>query len=134
MRAPLLFLLFSISTNSYSLNSYYCATGKIQGNVCEGFLNSIIQSCKKVEINAVKNEGQFYTMKKCYNNVSDYRDGLCWIYIESVGGGIFANGIDEDTRPDFYTYKNGIYTKHNIEYLVFKCEKTANNKTTPVAD
>ena len=126
MRTLLLFLLFSISTNSYSLNSYYCATGKIIGSVCEGFINTIIQSCQKVEINAVNNEGQFYSMKKCYNNISDYRDGLCWIDIESTGG-FFSNEKDEDDKSGFYTYKNGIYTKHDVDYLVFKCVKKIAN-------
>lgn len=116
MRALLLFILLSISTSSYS---DYCATGKIKGHVCEGF---IIEECEKFDINAVKNEGNFYTMKKCYDEVSEYRDGLCWIYIKS-GGGIFSPGMDEDAIPDFYTYRNKKYTKHDVEYLVFKCDK-----------
>ena len=113
MKIGLLTLLLAISTNSYS---FYCATGKIKANECSGF---IIEHCSFVEVNAVKDNGTFYEMKKCYDSVTDYKKGLCWIHIKASN--IISKGINAAFQPDFYNYKNGKYTEIDAEYLVFKC-------------
>jgi len=111
----ILVVLYFVSNNSYSS---YCATGTIEGNVCKGF---IIESCKFIEVNAVKNNGTFYTMNRCYETVSDHKNGLCWI--RTRASGIISKGLNAAFQPDFYNYKNGKYTSLDVDFLVFKCTK-----------
>ena len=113
IRYIIFLVLTSISTSSYS---YYCATGKIEANECSGF---IIEACSFIEVNAVKEGGKFYEIKKCYNSVSDHKGNRCWINIK--GSNLVTKGINTVLQPDFYTYKNGEYIEIDPEYLVFNC-------------
>lgn len=100
----------------------YCATRAIRGNVCKGF---VIESCKSVQVDAVEgNNGQLFTVRECYDKVSDYRksDGLCWIRTKSTGAGLWSWMTNAATQPKFF-HKNerGEYEELDVEYLVFDC-------------
>ena len=100
----------------------YCAVGKIDGNVCKGF---VIESCKLVRIDAVYGDnGQLFTVKKCYSNVSEYSEGKgrCWINTKSKGGGALSWLLNVATQPKFlHKNENGEYEEIDVEYLTFKC-------------
>ncbi|MEW8424807.1 MAG: hypothetical protein AB2609_08850 [Candidatus Thiodiazotropha sp.] len=100
----------------------YCAVGKIEGNVCKGF---VIESCKFVQVDSVKDDnGKLFTVKECYNEVSEYNEGKgrCWINTKSKGGGAISWALNAATQPEFlHKNKNGEYEELDVEYLTFKC-------------
>lgn len=102
----------------------YCAVGKISGNVCWGF---VIESCKFVQVDAVKGEnGKLFTVKECYNDVSEYSKskGRCWINTKSKGGGAISWALNAATQPEFlHKNESGEYEEIDVEYLTFKCVK-----------
>lgn len=120
----LLLIIFSILHiyNLPSANAEYCATGKFEGEVCKGF---VIESCKSVTIDAVKgNDGQLYTLKKCYSSVSEYNPSTqrCWINSKSKGWGILSVAINTAKQPVFlHKEPSGKYEVVDAEYVTFNC-------------
>lgn len=102
----------------------YCATGPIRGNICSGF---VIESCSFVRVDAVEGDnGQLYTVRDCYESVSEYKegDGRCWIRTKSSGAGLWSWMTNAAVQPKFF-HKNdrGEYEELDVEYLVFECVK-----------
>jgi len=100
----------------------YCAVGTIEGNVCKGF---VIESCKFVRVDAVKGDnGKLFTVKECYDEVSEYSEGKgrCWINTKSKGSGVLSWAINAAAQPEFlHKNENGEYEKIDVEYLTFEC-------------
>ncbi|MEO1860671.1 MAG: hypothetical protein ABGZ19_12295 [Verrucomicrobiales bacterium] len=103
----------------------FCATSKIEANVCSGF---VIESCSHVKVDAIKNsEGKLFNISKCYKDVSEYSKskGRCWINTKSKGYGLISWGIDAMTQPNFaHKNKDGKYESIDAEYITFMCKKT----------
>lgn len=112
----LMFLIFS------EAHADYCAVGKIEGNVCKGF---VIESCKFVRVDAVKGDnGKLFTVNECYSDVSEHSEGKgrCWINTKSKGGGAISWALNAATQPEFlHKNENGEYEEIDVEYLTFKC-------------
>jgi len=91
----------------------YCATGKITGEQCSGF---VFESCGFVNIDAQRgSDGVMSETQRCFSSVSNYKEskgqGRCWLNTKS-------------NSPDFFTKnKDGDYESVDIGYLVFKCFK-----------
>ena len=102
----------------------YCAIGQIEGQVCRGF---VIESCKNIQVDAVKgSDGQLYTVKECFQEVSEYRESTdrCWIRTKSKGAGLFSWGVNAIGQPVFlHKDENGSYKELDVEYITFKCVK-----------
>lgn len=102
----------------------YIATGPIRGQECTSYI--IFDSCKSRRIDAVEDDnGQPFTVKNNYSQVSDYKNGRCWIKTKSVGGGLLSWATNALKAPVFLEKKkDGSYEKLDIEYLVFPCKKS----------
>lgn len=100
----------------------YKAVGKIEGNVCWGF---VIESCKFYEVHAVQaDDGQPYSVTHTYENVSEYSQskGRCWINTKSRGGGVLSWLTNAAVQPQFYTKnEGGEFEEIDVEYLTFRC-------------
>jgi len=118
-------LVWSLLFVSCEALSAYKATGPIQGNVCKGF---IIEACELLDIAAVKgSDGKLYTVKKVYDAVDDYNEGLkrCWIRTKSKGAGWLSLGVNTISQPIFLSKnEKGGYKELDVEYLTFTCEIT----------
>ena len=101
----------------------YIVLGKITGNECTSFV--VFESCKRRTIDAVSGpEGKLYSVKSRYSQVSEYRDGRCWINHKSLGGGLISGAINLFSNVQFYEKQtDGKYEKIDPEYLIFKCRK-----------
>ena len=115
-------LCFLFSSQSYAA---YCATGKIEGNVCKGF---IIESCSSIEVHAVEgDDGKLYEVKRCYEDVSEFdaNQGRCWIRTKSSGGGLISGALNLFTGMGFYhRSSSGNFEEVDAEYLTFQCRRT----------
>ena len=120
----IIFCIFLSMLVSSSVLADYCATGKVEGNVCSGF---IIESCKFIKIDAVKDGvGNLFNMKRCYEDVSEYKSSksLCWINTKSKGMGLISTAMNMAVQPDFlHKNSSGEYEDVDAEYIVFKCKK-----------
>lgn len=97
----------------------YIAVGEIEGQVCTGF---VIEHCRTVVIHAVKRDGELYRIATRYEEVSEYRDGRCWITVESRGGGLLSAAINSLLPNEFYTLTDdGEYEEVSPEYVTFRC-------------
>jgi len=98
----------------------YLVAGPITGMDC--FLGI---SCTQPQIDAVKgDDGQMYSVKKQYSDVSEYNKskGRCWINTKSKGLGLLSRGINLFRGSNFYKRKSdGSYEKVDTEYITFKC-------------
>ncbi len=113
------FLLFSLY--SASSQAEYCAISEIKGNVCSGF---VIETCKFVRIDAVKEGGKLYKVNRCYESVSEHSESKsrCWIRTKSTGGGLLSWGLNAASQPQFlHQNSDGTYEDIDVEYITFKC-------------
>jgi len=98
----------------------YCAVGQIKGNVCWGF---VIESCKFISVDAVKgDDGRLFTLHNCYDKITDYQQGRCWVDTKSRGGGLWSWTLNAAAQPEFlHKNEDGKYEDIDVEYLTFKC-------------
>lgn len=111
---PALFLSLFATT----AQAYFEATGSIDANVCSGF---VIKSCSFQSADAVGKDGKLYNLSRTYDNVTEYRNGRCWIRLK--GNEVLGNLISGIMSPQFYTLHNGQYEEIDPEYLTFKCRQ-----------
>lgn len=116
-------LVMSLFFYSLTVFAEYCAIGNIKGSVCKGF---ILESCKHVQIDAVKGDGdKLYTVNRCFDSVTEYSEskGRCWIRTKSQGGGLISWGINTAIQPEFlHLNEDGSYEALDVDYLTFKCQ------------
>ena len=114
------FILFLIIVLfSTSVFADYIVTGKISGQVCKfGIL------CSFENFDAVKKDNKFYSIKKRYSKVSDYKNGRCWINIKSKKWGLFSDGINLFKGGFYQKQPNGSYKKFKLDYITFPCKKS----------
>jgi len=110
-------LVFCLWCN-LSLADYY-VTGQIQGanKKLLGLGFSI------VNVDAVKIDGEFYSLQKVYKKVSEYnkKKGRCWINTEL---GQIGKVLNLFRGHAFYEKMNdGSYRKLKLEYITFSCVK-----------
>ena len=113
MKKPAIILIFlSISFSSDFSFADYIVTGQIDGNVCKfGIV------CSHQRLDAVKKDGEFYTINKRYSSVDEYKNGRCWIYTKS---NFFINLF----KQGFYQEQSdGSYKKLKPDYVTFLCRK-----------
>ena len=107
---------------SSSAAADYVATGQIEGQVCRGW---VIESCRFAKVAAVAGDnGQLYTVRNRYDEVSDYdeRRGRCWIEIKSRGAGYLSDALNALAAVQFYELSEaGQYEEIDVEYLTFPC-------------
>lgn len=104
-------------------NAWYEAVGKIEGQVCHGF---VIEMCGLHNIDAVKgDEGRMYEVKRSFDSVTEYKESSerCWIRTKSMQLGLFNPVANSILQPTFYEKVDGKYEKLDVEYVTFKCRK-----------
>lgn len=104
-------------------NAWYEAIGKIEGQVCHGF---VIEACGLHSIDAVKgSDGGLHEVRRSFDSVTEYREssGRCWIRTKSTQLGLFNPVANAISQPTFYEKVDGKYEKLDIEYVTFKCTK-----------
>ena len=118
-KAPLTFCFYMISTPAFA---GYVATGPITSSSCNNYL--VFSNCSKVTVDAISTNGTMYEPRRTWDRVDEHnaRSGSC---IVRVGRGnsiaLTDKIINAATLPTFYTRKNGVLEKINIEYLRFPC-------------
>ena len=119
-RTEILALFFSAFFSTATLADYH-RVGPVTGTVCKGLG---VEVCDMgVELHAVKDGDQFYTIREVWRDVDEYnaRRGLCHVSVKSKGLGLLSNGINLlSPGKKFYTVDGEAVRPDSIR---FKCVK-----------
>ena len=118
MKKLFLIILFTLVLSGGAYADYY-VTGRIKGGETKllGFGLSI------VNVDAVKVDGELYSIQKVYKKVSEYdpKKGRCWINTKLGQIGKVLNFFRDQA---FYEkMSDGTYRKLKLEYITFPCVK-----------
>ena len=112
MKIILIILVWLFSSSVFA--DYY-VTGKITGGETKYFGFAL----KIVNVDAVKKDGQFFTLRTRYNKVSEYDKykKRCWINFSKTSR--FLNFFQG--RSFYEIQEDGTYRKLKLEYITFPC-------------
>lgn len=125
VRAVLSTIIFVLlSLNHSTATADYVAVGPFTSSSCTNYL--LFKSCQVVTVDAVRNDGKLYEIRKRWADVDRFNKGkgTCYVKISSAGSLALTDILISTLNSQvFYTRKNGQLEEINIEHLNFKCVK-----------